>query len=66
MTLYLFLDTMLENLKNMVVEKGSASKVTVKPNGVIVETVEQLPDRYNREAISMEEILYIEVCSSQS
>ena len=57
---------MLENLKNMVVEKGSASKVTVKPNGVIVETVEQLPDRYNREAISMEEILYIEVCSSQS
>ena len=33
-----------------------------KSNGVVVETVDELPERYRRPRISLEEIFYIEVC----
>ncbi len=53
---------MLDKLKEIVIQKSTAaSGIITKPNRVVCETVDEVPEKYRRSQISEEECLYIEV-----
>jgi len=51
---------LLETLKTMVIPKREEQKVIEKDDGVVLQSLSELPPRFRRQEISEEEIAYIE------